>query len=151
MKTILFVCTGNTCRSSMAEIMFKEMLKEVEDMDIKVISAGTWALPGQGASENAIKAMQEKNIDLSEHSSTPLTEKLVNEADLILTMTRNHKNQILSQVPMAKEKVYTLKEYADYNFIDIIDPFGGNIQIYRQCAKEIEEALKKILVKIKNS
>ncbi len=135
----------------MGEIMFKEMIKEIKDMDIKVVSAGTWALEGHRASQNAIKVMEERNIDLSKHRSTPLTESLVNEADLILTMTKNHKNQILSQVPKAHEKVYTLKEYGSYNFVDIMDPFGGNIQIYRKCATEIEEALKKVLEKIKIS
>lgn len=148
LKTILFVCTGNTCRSSMAEIMFREMLKDIEDNEFRVISAGTWAIKGNNASDNAVKVMKEKNLDLSKHSSTPLTKKIVDEADLILTMTTNHKRQILDIIPEAKGKVFTLKEYAGYNSPDISDPFGGNIEIYRETAKEIEEALKRVIQKI---
>ncbi|QEK13236.1 low molecular weight protein arginine phosphatase [Crassaminicella thermophila] len=149
MKTILFVCTGNTCRSSMAEGMFKKMLKEAGEKTkgIKVISAGTATMKGLKASKNAIEVMKEKGIDLNTHEATPITRELIEEADLILTMTRNHKNQILQIAPNAKEKVYTLKEYAG-ELGDILDPFGQSVCVYRECAKEIEEGLKVLVKKI---
>ncbi len=134
----------------MAEAMFKDLIKDLEGKDIEVSSAGTWAIEGHSASANAIKIMNERNIDLSNHRSTPLTKELIKKADLILTMTRNHKNQILSVMPEVEDKVYTLKEFVGYDRddLDIADPFGGDMEAYRRSADEIESALKKALEKI---
>lgn len=130
--------------------MFKELIKNIDgEKDIKIISAGTWALGGQKASKHAIESLAEKNIDLNSHMSKSLTKEMVEEADLILTMTTNHKIQIIHGIPDSKEKVYTLKEYAygkAYD-IDISDPYGQEIEIYKACADEIEAALKKVIVK----
>lgn len=148
MKTILFVCTGNTCRSSMAEAIFRNLIKDVKEYEnVRILSAGTWATKGQKASGNAIEALKDKNIDLSSHISKPLTKEMVEAADLILTMTEKHKMQILNVLPGSSEKVYTLKELAHgkANDINISDPYGQNIEVYKGCAEEIEAALKKII------
>ncbi len=154
---ILFVCTGNTCRSSMAEGIFKKMLKEMGSKyeDIQVISAGISAVNGSPSSEFALKALLEQDVDISEHSATQLSAKMVDEADLILTMTVAHKNMILSIIPEAKEKTYTLKEYSvgDVNLQDnlnISDPYGMPYSRYKECAKEISDSLEKIVNKIQN-
>ena len=122
---ILFVCTGNTCRSSMAEGILKEMLKEKDDKyeDIQVLSAGISAIDGDPPSEFALKALEEQGIDISQHCAKQLSSKMVKEADLILTMTVAHKNMILSIISEAKEKTYTLKEYAvsDLKLQDILE------------------------------
>jgi protein-tyrosine-phosphatase len=136
----------------MAEAIFKDLLEDKGiEKDIQVLSAGTMAIEGQKAAENAIMVMKEKNIDLTSHSSTLLTKESIDKADIILTMTRSHKSQILRALPEVKNKVFTLKEFAEYDKnLDILDPFGQNIETYRECANEIEKTLERVLDKLKD-
>lgn len=131
MKNILFVCTGNTCRSSMAEALFKKILEDIgkNTKGIKIKSAGTAAMENQPATPQAISVMREMGIDLSSHRATLLTPKLIDEADLILTMTLDHKRRILEMYPEAHGKVYLLKEFVEEK---------------RDFLKEIDEINKKI-------
>ena len=137
---ILFVCTGNTCRSPMAQVMATQLFGE----GFQVISAGLMAAPNSAASTHAVTAMNERQLDLAGHQSQMVTETLLKSTDLILTMTESHKSAI---VKMAPGKVYTLGEYAGYK-ISISDPFGGDLEVYRACAKEIHKLLLKIRDKI---
>lgn len=165
MQTILFVCTGNTCRSTMAEALFKHILANRKDgpQNIKVMSAGIYAWEGDKASPGAVEALREKGIDVMGHSSKLLTPKLVEKADLVLTMTSNHKRAVLEMCPGAGGKVYTLKEYVlnngdkelyisgsalkeiDY---DIKDPYGQSVNVYRESAEELEKHLRMLIDKI---
>lgn len=131
MKNILFVCTGNTCRSSMAEALLKKILEDIgkNTKGIKIKSAGTAAMENQPATPQAISVMREMGIDLSSHRATLLTPKLIDEADLILTMTLDHKRRILEMYPEAHGKVYLLKEFVEEK---------------RDFLKEIDEINKKI-------
>nr|WP_279380029.1 low molecular weight protein arginine phosphatase [Sporosalibacterium faouarense] len=152
----MFVCTGNTCRSSMAEALFKDMISEVDNDlgDVKVHSAGVFAVEGQGASPQAVEVMEARGIELSDHKSKMITKELIKQTDLILTMTLRHKNLVLDIDSEAKNKVYTLKEYAysgDEGLLDITDPFGQTVERYEETAKEIKEALKKVLDKLQNT
>ena len=140
---ILFVCTGNTCRSPMAAALMNKIAFE-NDMNIQCDSAGIFALPDDTISKNAVKAMHEYNIDLSNHRAKPLTEELIKNYDLILTMTDGHKTMISALMP---EKIFTICEYAGYNG-DIKDPFGSTFDTYKEVAEDIYDCLTDIAEKI---
>lgn len=153
MMNILFVCTGNTCRSSMAEVIFKDMIKEIDNNlnEIEVHSAGIFAINGMGATPQAISAMESRGINLTKHRAKLLTIQMIKDADLILTMTVKHKSFILKLDSGSEKKVFTLKEYVSLgqeSSLDIVDPFGHPVEKYIETAKEIREALEEILRKI---
>lgn len=146
---VLFVCTGNTCRSSMAEGLARATAAEKDLQDIHFASAGTLAWPGEKAAEHAIKTLAEHGIEISSHRSTLLTPELILEVDLVLTMTAGHSQQVLRVIPEAEGKVFTLGNFAGTP-IDISDPYGSSLANYRQCAGEMKRMIELALDKIKN-
>lgn len=133
---ILFVCTGNTCRSPMAQIMAQGLFGD----GYEVFSAGLMAMPNAAASAHAVTAMHERKFDLSKHRAQLVTETLLESASLILAMTEGHKEALVNAAP---DKVYTLGEYASCG-TSISDPYGGDLMVYQKCAEEIFELLLKI-------
>ncbi|QCX33383.1 low molecular weight protein arginine phosphatase [Caloramator sp. E03] len=144
---LLFVCTGNTCRSCMAEAIAKSEAEKL-NIDIEISSAGVHAFKGDGASKNAVIVMQEMGIDLSCHIARPVTKQIIEDSDLILTMTNSHKDMLLSIFPSSEGKVFTIMEYAGLDG-DVVDPFGGDVEIYRNCAKQLKYLIDRILDKIR--
>ncbi len=142
---VLFVCTGNTCRSPMAAALFNKIATE-KDLDVRIESAGIFAEEGAPASTEAIVVMKEYDIDLLGHHAQPINTELLEKSDVILTMTAAHK-MLLEQY--AEGKVFTLSEYADLDD-DIDDPYGGDVEEYKECADELYNTLLLVAEKMKN-
>ena len=134
----------------MAEHLLKEKLKKMNIDNIEVESAGLSAFFPQKASKNAILVMNEIGIDISSHVSRLINEEMIKESTLILTMERYHKEVITKMYPGVMDKVFTLKEYVldDKKELDVVDPYGGNIEEYRRCRDELSYLLDKLLSKV---
>lgn len=134
-KKILFVCTGNTCRSPMAEGIFKKMLSDAGISDIECSSAGLFAMSGDAACENAVKAAERFGADISSHRARRITSYILDETDKFVCMTSQQAASLSLYVP--SEKVIVLGD-------GIPDPFGGDLETYMSCANAIRAALEKI-------
>ena len=144
---ILFVCTGNTCRSPMAEALLRKKAKE-EGLDLEVDSAGIFAIDGGPISDKSIEVLRRDGIYIEDYKSQMASEELLKKQDLVLTMSRGHKTSLLSSYDFLDKKVYTMKEYA-YNIEeDVLDPFGGSLDIYLSTKEELEEIINDIVKKL---
>jgi len=142
MKTILFVCMGNICRSPMAMGFLQEKLRRVGlEGEYRVHSAGVWGLDSQPPSTHSREMMAQRGICISDHRSHDLTPEDVQGADLILTMERGQAEAISLEFPQHAHKVHLLSEMIGRHY-DIRDPYGGSLDEYRQCAGEIERLIE---------
>ncbi len=136
---ILFVCTGNTCRSPMAAALLKKLCKDEDNF--AVLSGAISTLEGQPASKNAVRAMAEVDIDIQNHRSANIHADLLSEADLVLTMTAAHKQAIIHFFGDDFElKTHALLDYVGLGG-DVADPYGGDIEVYRSCRDQLQEAI----------
>ena len=143
---ILFVCTGNTCRSPMAESIAKKLLAEklacspteLESRGVVVRSAGLAAANNAPASAESCQIMEEQGLDLSDHASQPLGGGLVKQADWIFTMTRSHRDLLLAAYPDAADRTMVLRR----DGLDVVDPIGSPLEDYRRCAEQIQKEVQ---------
>ncbi len=138
---IVIVCTGNTCRSPMGEALLRDILDRRfgrEDV-ARVLSAGVAAQRGHGASPQSVEVMGRRGLDLTGHASQPLDDPLMSMADLVLTLTRQHRDAILAAWPNHKGRVFTLRRDGG----DVSDPVGLHVDVYAQCADQIRDELEK--------
>lgn len=146
--TALMVCSGNTCRSPMAEGLARHMIarqRGINEADLNshglnVLSAGTFAMDGMPVSPEAVDVLQRQGIDISGHRSTALTTELIHQADVIYCMTRSHLSVILNSVPAVADRVFLIDPEGD-----IEDPIGGGVDVYDRCQAQIGRGLEQRL------
>lgn len=145
MKRVLFVCTGNTCRSPLAEVIFRALAGK---MNLQVSSAGTYAVPGLPASRYSQSLAQERGLDLDQHRSRPLLLQELEQADWVFAMSRSHLADVLDLCPEAKGKAFLVSHLSPSQSLrgrDIADPYGGGLKDYRDMMHDLDLCLPALL------
>jgi protein-tyrosine-phosphatase len=151
-KSVLFVCTGNTCRSPLAEALFRDLVKDRQDYE--VLSAGLGAMPGAPASRHSLELAKKRGLDLSRHSSRPLSRDLVTRATHIFGMSRGHLLGIEDDYPEAADKAYLVSEFCADDVLrgrDLADPFGMNRRAYEELLAQLDQMLPSVLAYIEQT
>lgn len=146
---VIFICTGNICRSAMADGYLKYRIKEIgRENDVIVSSAGTHAMQGEESPINAKKAIEKYGANIYSHTATTLERVNLEKATHILVMTDRHKRDVIARYPKLADKVKLLGEYAkDKKYKEIDDPWGYSFEVYEKCAKEIVDSVEGFIEK----
>ena len=146
-SNILFVCLGDICRSPFAQGLFTKLADQKGHNGVHAESAGLIALPGNSATFLAQKVAAEYGVDLADHQAQLVSEKLVAESDMILVMEKLHKEALLTDFPMAADKVFLIRHFARFGSRNrgVADPYGLNYDAYRFCFLDIEDAVLGLL------
>lgn len=145
-RRVLLVCSGNTCRSPLAEVLLRDALATAGRGDVAVASAGTGAWDGAPASEGSYLVALERGLDLSRHRARMVTRDMIDEADLILAMGSSHLRRLIELG--AGDKAQLLTVYAGEVPADVIDPFGADVETYRRTADRLAELLRAVTARV---
>ncbi len=157
MKKIIFVCTGNTCRSVIAEMLFKKMIADKissdpdgsgQLKDISLSSAGIAPVPGMGSAPGTVKVLAQEGIDASKHKAKKLSAADVKAASIVLVMEKRQKVEVKRIAGCCDDKIFALNSFSPEDDSDISDPFGHSVEIYIDCKNQIQKALDGLLDKI---
>ena len=136
---ILFVCTGNTCRSPIAEGIMRKMISSKGE-GYTISSAGIYAHPNATITEQAERQLAKRGVDMTSRRSVQISDRLIENADLVFTMTDNQRRLLVENFPYAADKIHLLGDYTNRGG-DVSDPYGGSDAVYDKCAHEIEDML----------
>ena len=149
LKNVLFVCTGNTCRSPMAEALFRDLVRE--RADYQVSSAGVAAAPGMPASKHTAALLRERGLDLSGFQSRMLDQQTLERATHVFAMSSHHMAAIVDEFPAQADKVYLVSEFAAEDALrgrSVSDPFGQGRSAYEETLRSLEKMLPSLLAYI---